>query len=374
MKKILLVLMLIIAVFLLGGCGEQQSGIPSEKADEVKTDEVIELKWAIAWPATDVVNTRFVPWFVDEIKKRTDGRVIITPYAGGELLDITNCYQGVVDGVADMGTGLYATFAGRFPFTQGFDMPSFSYNNTYVSNSVMNSLFDDYEEYITDQDDTHMLWIDTCGPEYLYVNKPVHTMEDLKGLTIRGDGLVAEAMASLGINPVSVPVVDAYLALERNVIDGTNDRFGGNKNYRHGEVVDYIVVERVIASTVCFYNVMNLDTWNNLPMDIQQVFNDIREEAYLKSAEIFWDFEEEGLALAAEQGITILYPGDEEVERWAKTIYDNVVISWIEKVGAQGFPAEDFIASMKEYTEQYNAKYPEKWPKNFEELFGKPPY
>ena len=322
----------------------------------------------------DVVNTYLVPWFIEEIYNRTDGRVVITPYAGGELLNIGTCYQGIVDGVADIGTGLFATTAARFPYTIGFDMPGFSYNNHYVSNSVMNNLYNDFKDELTDIQDVHMLWIDTCGPEYLYTNKKVETIEDLKGLTIRGDGLVAESMKSLGINPISVPVVDAYLALERNVIDGTNDRWGGNKNYAHGEVVDYIVYERVIVSTVTFYNVMNLDTWNSLPEDIQQVFNDIQEEAYLKSAEIYWNFEEEGLALAKEQGLEVLYIEPEEQQRWVDKIYEGVCVPWAEKVSAEGFPAEEFLAKMGEYTKQFNEQFPDRVPENFVELYGEPLY
>lgn len=372
MKKVFVILLAMVMLFAFAACaadkpvttGDAPADTPADTGDTV-----YELTWALAWPATDVVNTYFVPWFIEEIKERTNGRVIITPYAGGELLTIATIYDGVVEGVADIGTGMYSITDSRFPRISIFDMPGFQYNNTYVSNMVAMDTYNEYQECFTDHQDTHVLWIDTCGPEYMWTNKRVEEMSDLKGLTIRGSGLIAKAMDALGITVVSLPVTDAYSSLEKNVIDGTNDRWGGSINYGYAEVVNYLLFERVIASTVTFCNVMNLDTWNSLPADIQQVFTDMQYECVEKSAEGFWNFDNEGVKKAGEEGITVLTFSPEELDKWTSIIDEKVRKPYVEANEAADFPATEILDFMQERTDYYNGIYPETAPPSFSEYF-----
>ena len=55
-------------------------------------------------------------WFRDgqKLLKATDGRVIITSYPGETLLKAADIYNGVVDGVADIGLSSFSYNSGRF--------------------------------------------------------------------------------------------------------------------------------------------------------------------------------------------------------------------------------------------------------------------
>lgn len=369
MKRLFLVTLSLLLAFSLIGCGGGTESGGDAVSEEEQPQEVYDLTWSIAWPAEDIVNNQLAPWFVEQMKERTDGRVNITVYAGGELLTVPNTYEGVVTRIADMGTSRYASTPGRFPNMIGFEMPGMDYNNVYAANHVFNDLFQKYQP--ADAQDTHLLWIDSTGPGYLYTKKPVQKMADFKGMQIRGDGLVAEALTTLGATPVSIPITDVYLSLERNVINGTLDRFGGLQNYKHAEVTDYIIANRNIYTSSVFFNTMNLDVWNSLPEDIQQVFTEVSQEAIDKSAEIYWNFENDGLVTGKDQGMEVIYIDDAETQAWIDAMAP-VKEKWIASVGSS-FPAEEFIADMNALAEKYNAQYTERWPENLSKLFGPVP-
>ena len=120
-------------------------------------------------------------------------------------------------------------------------------------------------------------------------------------MEIRADALVLEAIKALGGVPVSLPITEVYLALQKGVVKGTLDRLGGLKGFRHAEVTKYIQVVTFIYPSAVFFNTMNLKTWNSLPDDIKKVFDDIADETVLKSAEVFEDQELVGLKYALEE-------------------------------------------------------------------------
>ncbi len=52
-----------------------------------------------------------------------------------------------------------------------------------------------------------------------WYNKPLHSVDDLKGLKIRMPGLAGEIMAKLGANPQTIPGGELYTSLQQGVID-----------------------------------------------------------------------------------------------------------------------------------------------------------
>ena len=82
--------------------------------------EPIKLKAANYLPPTHKMSL-LTGWFCDEVKKRTNGRVEINYYPGGSLLSPVKMYNGVVQGIADIGFTHTAYTRGRFPITETLD-------------------------------------------------------------------------------------------------------------------------------------------------------------------------------------------------------------------------------------------------------------
>jgi TRAP-type transport system periplasmic protein len=344
-----LVLMMVVSLVL------SAVSISSAQAPEQTAAKPIELRWSIAWPPTDVFSTRVIPWAKNEIEKRTNGRVKFTLFYSGQILGMVEVYQGVVKRIADIGTSRMAFTPGRFPVGRGYEMPGIIFNNAQVTNSVAWELYKKYKP--AEFNDTHMIWIDSTGPGMLYTKTRVTKLEDIKNMEIRADGLVLEAIKALGAVPVSMPMSEIYLALDKGIVKGTLDRLGGLKDWRHAEVTKYILMTPFIYTSAVFFNAMNLDAWNSLPPDIQKVFNEVGEEMPAKSGQFAEEHEMVGLKYGLEKRMEVNYLTPQETARWT-TLIKPVQNKWVAEVEAKGFPGKQMLEDQYKLADQYNKKYP----------------
>ena len=72
------------------------------------------LKYANFFPPTHVQSILAESWS-KEVEKRTQGRVKVQYYPGGSLLKGKQMYDGVVDGIADIGFSVLAYTRGTLP-------------------------------------------------------------------------------------------------------------------------------------------------------------------------------------------------------------------------------------------------------------------
>jgi len=325
------------------------------QAPAQKPAKPIELRWSIAWPPTDVFSVKVIPWATQEIEKRTNGRVKFTLFYSGQILGMVEVYQGVVKRIADIGTSRMAFTPGRFPVGRGYEMPGIIFNNAQVTNSVAWELYKKYKP--AEFNDTHMLFIDSTGPGMLYTKTRVTKLEDIKNMEIRSDGLVLEAIKALGAVPVSMPMSEIYLALDKGIVKGTLDRLGGLKDWRHAEVTKYILMAPFIYTSAVFFNTMNLEAWNSLPPDIQKVFTEVGEEMPAVSGRFAEEHEMVGLKYGLEKRMEVNYLTPQETARWMNLI-KPVQDKWAGEMEAKGFPAKKMLEDQYKFAEQYNKKYP----------------
>jgi TRAP-type transport system periplasmic protein len=62
-------------------------------------------------------------------------------------------------------------------------------------------------------DKVNVLYLHAHGPGLLHTKKPVHKLEDLKGLKVRSYGFYARMVSALGAVPVSLPQGGVYETL-----------------------------------------------------------------------------------------------------------------------------------------------------------------
>jgi len=98
----------------------EATGQPETQAEP--KPEVIELSYSIFFPPTHIQCKTAEDW-AREIEERTDGQVKITVYPGGSLTKAPQVYEGVVNGISDLGMSCFAYTRGRFPFLEGLDLP-----------------------------------------------------------------------------------------------------------------------------------------------------------------------------------------------------------------------------------------------------------
>jgi TRAP-type mannitol/chloroaromatic compound transport system substrate-binding protein len=106
---------------------------------------------------------------------------------------------------------------------------------------------------------------------FLYANKEIKSLDDLKGIKMRAAGLRADIMQSMGSSLVVIGVSEVVPAMERGVIDAfevANISLGHEVGYLEAAKYLYFTPRKTNHPLVIV--AFNLDRWNSLPKDIQE--------------------------------------------------------------------------------------------------------
>jgi TRAP-type transport system periplasmic protein len=331
MKKKVLVLVFVAAVFSFL-CASQSGAA-----------EVIKLKFANYMPIMHI-NTVMMGKFVDEVNKKLAGKVEVTQYAAGTLLTAPKMAAGVASGIADIGLAHCSYSRGRFPVMELTELP-LGASSSYILTHVVNEFYDKFKP--KEWDAFHPLIFSTSPPSTIQtLKKPVRTLEDLKGLKIRGTGRSGDIVKALGATTVPVEMMDMYESLKRGVIDGNMGPYEQLKSFRTGEVLKYHSVAWQAGSGYTFYVIFNKNKWDSLSPEVKKVFDETAK-TYIEPWAVAWNqVDLDGKEFFLQQGGTIIPIPDTEIRRWEKAV-EPVIADYKKDMVAKGFKAEEVDSWIK---------------------------
>jgi TRAP-type C4-dicarboxylate transport system substrate-binding protein len=293
-----------------------------------------------------------------EIEERTNGRVKITLFPSEALGSIMEHYQMALSGMADISHIDLGVTPGVFPLSEGISLPMIFDSSESAACTYMELV--DKQLAATEYKDVKFLFPVVTPPSRVHMaTKPVHTLEDFAGMKVSSTSEAGlKTLEKLGATPVPVPMTDVYTSMERGLVDGFIENNEALVAFKLMEVSKYRT--DVALNTAACAVIMNLDVWNSLPADIQQIFD---ETAGLTMAhkwgQGFDGIIEQILADVVipydqEQGNPEFYtlPAEEEA-RWREAVaplYDE----WITDREAEGLPAQAFFDDILELAAKYN--------------------
>lgn len=338
-NKVLLVFLalVLVAVPLFSAC----------KAAPAPPTKPIELSLAGFTPATSTAGQVAEAW-AKGIEEATGGRVIITRYWGGTLLKGKNMHEGVIKGIADIGYCVFGYTPGRFPLWQAMSLPV-GFPDTTVANRVQWEVYQKFKP--KELADTKVCSLYTCSPCSIWSKVPIRTLEDFQGVELRATGFCAKMVEALGGVPVGAPQPEVYEMLAKGIVDGTWSSLDVIKSYKQADVTDYVILNGLYVSQ--FYIVMNLDTWNSLPADIQKIIDDFAEE-HVEMAGEFWEQKhKEGLQYAKDQGLEIITLSPAELARWKEAV-KPMLDDYVKRMETEGLPGREFLDEIIRLNEKYS--------------------
>ncbi len=319
---------------------------------EKKPGETIELSYSIFFPPTHGQCKAGISW-ADEIEKKTDGAVKINVFPGGTLTGAKECYDGVVNGISDIGMSVFAYNRGRFPVMEAVDLPM-GYRNGKVATYTANDFYEKMKP--KELEDVKVLYLHAHGPGLLHSKKAVRSLEDLKGMKIRSTGLSAKVVESLGGIPVAMPQGGTYEALQKGVVEGTFGPIETLKGWRQAEVIDFTTDCNMVGYTTAMFVVMNLEKWNALPDDIKSVFDEVSDEWVEVHAKKWDELDVEGRKYTESLDNEIIKLSDEEGDRWEKAV-EPVISDYVADKKGKGIPAEKAVEVLKDLQAEFTKKY-----------------
>ncbi len=274
MKKIMFCLLAVVLMVGLIACAAPAPApppTPPPAPAPAPKPETITLS-AIGFQFPEFPPVSYLYTLAEEVEKRSRGELIIDVKGGSEVIPIMEQHEALRGGVVDVVWHFYSLWKGMALETQ------------YETISTVEPI--EYREQGI-HDFWSRIYKEKCGVLYLgsgyggprlgtwIMTKPkVEKLADLKGLRIRTFGPQEQAVAALGGTPVTMPVSEAYGALERGVVDGIAWQLdsGAESRLHFSEVTNYVLMPQIAHSDSVV--LMNIDSFNRLPEYLQDVLTE----------------------------------------------------------------------------------------------------
>jgi TRAP-type transport system periplasmic protein len=303
------------------------------------------LRLAHYLPPMHNMAANVLPDWAERIKEQSGGRIEIEIFPAGQLLPVDDIFDGVQAGVADIGWSMPGATPGRFPVMSVLELPFIFTSAEDASQVVMEF----HEEGLMDAEfeGVKVLYLHTHGSGILNTRERIETLEQMEGQRIRFPSPAARMMLEhLGAQPVGVPAPQAYESLERGVLDGVAFPYDAMQGLRLGEQVSYHI--DFPSYVLSFYLIMNQNTFDSLPEDLQQVImdNSGMEEAIAVGRS--WD-ESDARAreFVAGLGNESYALSEEENQRWTAAVMPGIE-AFLDETEGQGVPAREIYERARE--------------------------
>ena len=305
----------------------------------------INLTYASPYTETHPYGAADAEW-IARIEEQTGGRVEITPYWGRTLVTSREGVDELSAGVADM--AYIAPIYARSGYDMNRLVPGMFYGYTDPEKvlGVYMDLIADYPVFNEELDGVHVVGYNVGTPMHVLLReKPVESLDDLKGLRIRSARDFIGPLAAFGAEGVTMPMTETYPALEKGVVDGVIAPYEALKSLSFAEVVGYYS-ELPHSRGAYPSRGINGDVWAGLPEDIQKVFDDNTEWLSLRTLELAQEAEDAGRAYGEEQGVKFNSVAPEIVAEYAET-FAPAIKTVAEELDAMGKPGSDVLEKIR---------------------------
>ena len=309
-------------------------------------------------PLSREVKTVWEP-MLEEIKRRSQGKITSTLYAGAALGKGPEHYDIVAKGLSDMGYFTATWTPGRFPLTDVLSLAAWV-DGKDIATEIGNALYQRvlYEEF----QDVKMVELNGCIQAFLWTKKPVRTLEDVKGLRVRSPGgHQTNYIKVLGAEPIFMALGDVYLAMETGTIDGIVTCPPLVLSYKLHEVAKYGLV--TTFGCVSEGVIMNGDRWKKTPDDLKRVIDDVCHNPFHTTGGLTREVYKEMMKEITDSKVELYDLPPQEAERWYERFRD-VTRKWVADLEAKGLKAKEVVKMYHEECEKRGVKvvaFPPEW-------------
>jgi|GEM_PF-1701417 len=273
--------------------------------------------------------------FCASVEEYSQGTLSVVWGAGPEAIPANELAEALTNDTVELVFSPFTYMVSHMPVLAGVKMMDAAECRTNGGYEYINELAESGLN-------AHFLGRASDGVEYtISVNKEITTLEDFKGLTIRGTSAHTPLLKALGAEVVSMSQGEIYDAIERNVIDGAGGVLTDIVDNSLQDVLKYLIQPGIYISDSSLF--VALGTWDKLA--------DIQKEALSKAA-LDWEIDskrynteiaEEVIETITAAGMEVVYLEGEMRDNWLKLAYDG---AWAEVEAADA----EIAAKMRGFT------------------------
>lgn len=306
MKRMLLALFSAsLALFMLAGCGGGQS---ASKDDKV----VVQVGYENnpGEPFDQGVNK-----WKELLAERSGGSMVIETYPSSQLGSKNDLIDQMIAGQPVVTLADGAFYADRGVKDFGIVFGPFLFDNWDECWALVKSQWYADKSKELEGKGLKLLasnWI--YGTRHTLTTKPVHRVEDLKGMKIRvpNNAIQVKGFEVLGAVPTPMPLGDTYTALQQGTIDGVENPLPVLYNGKFQEVAKYLILDGHVKNFTTL--VCGEQFFSRLTPEQQKMLIETCEEAGLYNNERQAASEKEVLGKFRSEGVTVVEPSAEVLQ------------------------------------------------------------
>jgi TRAP-type C4-dicarboxylate transport system substrate-binding protein len=284
---------------------------------------------------TAIQTEQLWSWAAEEIQNRTKGRVkleiVSLPELGLSGFELVRVMQA---GLVDIGDVMPTYVAGDIPVIEGADILGIfgDYDTAEKGHRAWEALLrDKYTEKLG----AVVLGSWPWAQQLLFSNKPVNSLDDVKGMKIRVfSPAMAQFVRALGGEPVSLAYAELYTALERKTVDGaiTCSRCGWDTKLY--EATKYLV-DLHMGTAVSTLFVVSKRSWDKMPPDIRQTLTAVGSDFTERGWRLSREWATDGIEKNTKQGGMKFNVVPKDRAPVLKLVQENVAPAWAKRAGPQ---------------------------------------
>ncbi|WP_096200688.1 TRAP transporter substrate-binding protein DctP [Bacillus sp. FJAT-45350] len=308
---------LALVVLLLSACNTSTESDVTEGDGSSSSDSEETFVFKLGHIAPDEHSyTKGIEAFAEAVGEATDGRVEFEIYGNGQLGGERDVVEQVQLGSLDMTivtAGPVGNFVDKFSV---LEMPFLFRDIDHVYNTLDGEVGVELTELL-DGAGFKTLGIWENGFRHLTNNKlPIVTPEDMNGLKMRTveNDIYVSTYQSLGTDPTPIAFPELYTSFSQGLVDGTDLSYGVKHSTKMYEVQNHLSEVGIYYAAAPV--LMNIDLFESLPADIQQILVEKGEECKTIQRQMNQDMEEKQKADLKELGVDIVESSEIDIDKF----------------------------------------------------------
>jgi len=305
--------------------------------------DVIRWRAQFAWHKGDATRTYGWEPTLKAIQENSGGRLAIEFFEPNALVPDQGMLSAVSKGAIDLALGGASRYAmipeGLGLITQGVPMawsnPEDAYE-IYYERGLLELL----QRVYADELNVKFFPSGGSGRYGISTTFPFSGLDGLAGKKLRASSTYAAVVEALGGTPTYIPGAELYMGLKLGTVDGMVYSYNGFVTQQFGEVLTHVMLPALVTPPVGVFWI-NMDSWNALPADLQELIALQIREDFIPSTRISMAQDDEAIE---DSGLTTVQLADEE----AMKLRELCLAGW-EEIAAQGPSAYEAVSILKDF-------------------------
>ncbi|MDB9822326.1 TRAP transporter substrate-binding protein DctP [Deltaproteobacteria bacterium] len=250
--------------------------------NRTETTDVITLKFSCPMTSSGIAN-QYGKYFCDYVEDKTEGRIIFRRFSDGLLGGPTEHLDLCTSGAVDVISSIHNQPEEKMPlhnilpmFVLGDQKKALDFAKQVEFEIPETSAI--LQQEWTDNN-LKLLYppYSAAGQNAIVSREVFSSLSDLDGRKIAVRGTMAPLYKKIGVTQITVAFPDVYESLSRGVVDMTSMSIGSIKDSKWYEVTKCYMADGSYPYSTPL--IVNLDTWNSLTPDVQEIFNEAAQAA-----------------------------------------------------------------------------------------------